>query len=101
MLGSFYLSPTSGVQWPVSDSTSEASIIDPDIATGLTSKDVLSSIVKYTGANGYTNYVSPLLEARYYFKGDKVWYNEYDWPVQFAPPYWSNDRYLSTESSSI
>lgn len=84
---------TSGVKWPVTDLTTLASTIDPDITAGLTGQDVLSSIVQYSSAYEATNYVSPLIEARNYFKGSPVWLNGWDWEEYFIPPVWGVDHY--------
>lgn len=84
---------TSGVKWPVTDLTTDASTIDPDIPVGLTSQDVLSSIVQNAYADDATNYVSPLIEAMYYFQGAPVWLNGWSWETNFIPPVWNVDHY--------
>ncbi|MCB1754341.1 MAG: hypothetical protein KDJ38_02390 [Gammaproteobacteria bacterium] len=93
---------TSGVKWPISDLTSEANLIDPGIPAGITVEEVLGSIVDYYGYWGQTNYLSALTEAVAYFRGDKVWYNGWQWPTNVVPQTWntSSNRYTGGSSTS-
>ena len=72
-LGSLYSRTATGIQWPISELTADASSVDPAIAPGTqTVKDVIEQRVNNMDAQGRTATVDALVEAAQYFKGGKV-----------------------------
>nr|MBX2823820.1 hypothetical protein [Gammaproteobacteria bacterium] len=71
---SLFSRTSSGIKWPVSDLQANANTIDPNIpaSAGLTSADVISSIMANESADGWTATVSALTEAALYFRGSTV-----------------------------
>lgn len=76
-LGSLYSSSTTGIRWPVSDLTVDASSIDPDIpANQFTVKEIIKQRIDERNASGSTATVDALVEAAQYFRGDPVTHND-------------------------
>ena len=75
-IGSLYSKTPSGVQWPISDLTADASTIDPAIPVGTkTVADIISEQLDSRPATGSTATVDALAEAAAYFRGDEVFHN--------------------------
>lgn len=76
-LGSLFNGSTTGIRWPISDLTADASSIDTDIpANQFTVKDIIKQRINERGANGATATVDALVEAAQYFRGDPVTHND-------------------------
>ena len=91
----FFHHDTTGIKWPVSDLTKDASLIDSDILTGTTVEQVLVSLVDDEYVSGETNYLAPLMEAARYFRGEQVWYNRWTSASSTEPRVWDSvaERY--------
>lgn len=75
-IGSLYRHRASGVQWPVSDLTAEANLLDPSIPAGVTNKDVLLSQLYKMSPQNSTATVNALAEGGVYFRGGVVRHND-------------------------
>ncbi len=84
----FFSDSTSGVKWPISDLTRDANEIDPNIPAGITVEQVLGTIIDGYGTWGKTEYLSGLIEATKYFRGDAVWFNGWSSASSLKPQTW-------------
>lgn len=76
-IGSLYNESTTGIRWPISELSADASTVDPDITRGkLTVADIIGMQVDERGAGGGTATVDALVEAAQYFRGDAVTHND-------------------------
>ena len=73
----FFNHRTSGVRWPVSALTGDASLIDPTLPSGTTVEQALNEHLKIASPDNRTNYAAPFIEATRYFRGESVWINDY------------------------
>ena len=78
-IGSMYGRTVSGVQWPISDLTADASTIDPAIPAGTkTVADIISEQLDTRTLTNATATVDAMAEAAAYFRGDQVFHNGAD-----------------------
>ncbi|ASJ70277.1 PilC/PilY family type IV pilus protein [Granulosicoccus antarcticus] len=76
-IGSLYSYTTTGIQWPISELSADASSVDGNILPGLfTVKDIIGQRVDARFAGGGTATVDALVEAAQYFRGDAVTHND-------------------------
>lgn len=101
-LGSFFQAESTGIRWPISDLSADASTIDPDIPPN---QFTVADIIKQRVANRETDYqtatVDALVEAAQYFRGDPVTHNDTP-PTNLdghRPPRWNatTQRYEGTD----
>ena len=78
-IGSLYSKSTTGIRWPISELSADASTVDPDITPGqFTVADIMAKQVDERDAAGGTATVDALIEAAQYFRGDAVTHNDSD-----------------------
>lgn len=76
-IGSLYSRTTTGIRWPVSELSADASTIDPSITPGnYTVADIMGMQIDERNAGGGTATVDALVEAAQYFRGDAVTHND-------------------------
>lgn len=71
-LGPLYSARTGGIKWPVGPLNAEANAIDPSVPAGVTSGEVMDSLITNRLAGSGTGIVSALTEAALYFRGGVV-----------------------------
>ncbi len=78
-IGSLYSKTTTGIRWPISELSADASTVDPDITPGkYTVADIMGMQVDERDSGGGTATVDALVEAAQYFRGDAVTHNDSD-----------------------
>ena len=78
-IGSLYSKTTTGIRWPISELSADASTVDPDITPGThTVAELMALQVDERDAGGGTATVDALVEAAQYFRGDAVTHNDSD-----------------------
>ncbi len=78
-IGSLYSRTTTGIRWPISELSADASTIDPSIAPGkYTVAEIIGRQVDERDSGGGTATVDALVEAAQYFRGDPVTHNDSD-----------------------
>lgn len=96
-IGSLYSKSTTGIRWPISELSADASTVDPAIPAGsFTVKDIIAQQVDERDAGGGTATVDALVEAAQYFRGETVTHNDAD-PTDallHQPASWSTSNLL-------
>jgi len=90
-VGPLFAAQGGGVQWPISDLTLDANIIDPSIPSGVaTGFDIVKSLVENTELRWGTATIPALAESVQYFRGGPVNFGGVDLPhtAGFRPLKW-------------
>jgi len=76
-LGSLYDTNPSGIKWPISELSSDANSVDPNIPRGkFTVADILKKQINSRGPDNSTATLDALVEASQYFRGGEVTHND-------------------------